>query len=89
MRYRLAMVYASRYYSAMSTTDLLTVRQAAEKLGVSKSRVHFFLQQGRLKALIRLERLGIRPAELERFAAIKRVTGHPLKKTSRNGKNPG
>lgn len=60
-----------------------TVREATERLGVSKSRVHYFIRHGRLRAI--QTDAGdwlIASRELERFARIPRVAGQPRKKLS-------
>jgi excisionase family DNA binding protein len=58
-------------------TDLLTLAQAAHRLGVSRQRVHWLIQAGRLPA----ERLGhawvIRAADLAVYAP--RRPGRPKK----------
>lgn len=62
-----------------------TVRDATERLRVSKSRVHYFIRAGRLRATqtIAGDWL-IAPRELERFARIPRTTGKPTKKLSKS-----
>lgn len=56
---------------------LLTIQQAAERLELSRQRVHLLISQGRIKA----HRVGreylIRPADLERFRLIPRKGGRP------------
>jgi excisionase family DNA binding protein len=55
----------------------LTVKQAAERLGLSTGRIHALIRGGRLHA----EKFGrdwmIAPTELERFAALPRQEGYP------------
>jgi excisionase family DNA binding protein len=59
-------------------TTLLTVRQTAERLGVSGTRVRQFIHAHRLPA----QRLGrdwiIDAPDLERFAAVPRRPGRPI-----------
>lgn len=62
-----------------------TVRNAADRLGVSKSRVHFFIAKGRLRAT--QTDAGdwlVTDRELERFAKIPRKAGKPIKKLSKS-----
>lgn len=60
-----------RYYS---------MREAAQRLGLSKGRIHQFITEGRLRS----ERIGnilvIPESELERFAAQERKPGRPKSK---------
>jgi len=61
-----------------------TIRDAMERLKVNKSRVHWFISQGRLRATQTTGGLWlIEPRELERFARIPRRPGKQVKKTSR------
>ena len=55
---------------------MLTVKEAAELIGVSVRRVHCFLDDGRLPFVRKSPRLFlIRPRDAERFAKIPRLTG--------------
>jgi len=56
----------------------LTAAEAAGRLGLSVHRVHVLIRAGRLKATtVRVERLAIEEAEVERFAALPRKAGRP------------
>ncbi|HUF04353.1 MAG TPA: helix-turn-helix domain-containing protein [Aridibacter sp.] len=59
--------------------DLLTVKQAAERLGKTHWAVHYLIREGLLKA----EKLGhqyvIKEADLRKYLKQKRDPGRPLK----------
>jgi len=62
-----------------------TVRDAMERLGVNKTRVHWFIRHGRLRATQVTGGLWvIEPRELERFARIPRRNGKPSKKLAKS-----
>ena len=65
----------------MKTTNLLTVTQAAEMLGVTNSRVCFLIAEGRIEATRFGPRvLMVDPASLKRFAKLSRPSGVRRKK---------
>lgn len=66
-----------------SKEDLLSPQQAAERLGVSLSRIHQFCQDGRLG-----QRVGgvwiIADSDLREFAKMPRQPGRPAEKNTQN-----
>jgi len=67
-------------------TDAISVQDAAELLGVHRTRVHDFLADGRLQAVWVGGRLLLSRAEVELFATIPRYRGKWLSRI--RGKKP-
>ena len=56
---------------------MLTIPKAARKLGLSESRIHNLIREGRLPATKPGRDWLIRPEDLDSFEAIPRKPGHP------------
>lgn len=56
---------------------LLTVSEAAERLGLTPARMYVFIKAGRIKSSETLGRIAINEKELDRFAAVERPHGRP------------
>jgi excisionase family DNA binding protein len=59
----------------MDVASLLSVRVAADRLGISASRLYLLIEQGRVATVAVAGRRLIDAAELERFAGVPRVAG--------------